>query len=256
MKYLEFFSIEMEHAAYEDVPLPVVMDADKDTHAWIKKNGLVVKGKQNGVKVMAPSDLELEAKTGKQLTFFIFPNTATFGLCTDMGALSRQEMFNFSNSTKKRNGFYPLACTVTELAKDRYRGFKPVATLTLMVDQLKIKNAPIHYRASFPPIKGKWKYYFVVHSYEQKLSIEDRKGKVSFKRKNLRKNPSDELAPVLTQAYPEDLVFCFESKTDMLTSVKGRKDLQLKMQDQVLIQHLPNPDLNARGIRIMDLRGQ
>lgn len=61
---------------------------------------------------------------------------------------------------------------------------------------------------------------------------------------------------MLLEAYPEDQVICFESKTRLLTSIKGRKDLQLKLQDQVLIQHLPNPALDAKGIRVMDLRAQ
>lgn len=255
MKYQEFFSIELEHASYDDFPLPLVIDAVKETHAWIKKNGLVVKNKQNGIKLMAPANLELNPKAGEQLTFLIFPNTSDFSLCTDMDHVSRREMLEFTNKPKKRETYYPLACSVAELTSDRYRGYKPVAIITLMVNQLKLKNAPIPYKASFTAQKYKWKYYFVVQSDTQDLVLEDRQTEVVFTKKDLSKSPSDELAPVLNQAYPEDKVFCFESKTSMLTRVKGRKNLQLKLQDQVLIQHLPNPDLNARGIRVMDLRG-
>lgn len=191
MKYVEFFSIDMEHAAYEDVQLPLVMDANEQTHVWIKNNGLIVKGKQNGIKVMAPSDLELNSQADKQLTFLIFPQTSDFGWCTDMSRLSGKEMFAFTNQSKKRDTFYPLTCSVTALIKDRYRGFKPVAIITLMTDKLKLKNSPIHYKAGFKPQKCKWKYYFVVQSDAKELLLEDRLAQVVFNKKNLSKNPSD-----------------------------------------------------------------
>ncbi len=255
MKYLEFFSIEMEHPSFTDSHLPLIMDANDETHAWIKNNGLIVKGKQNGIKVMAPSDLDLNMSKGKALTFLIFPDTEIFGLCTDMSTLSKQEMFTFTNTQRKRGAVSPLARAAAELIGDRYRGFKPAAVVTLIVDKLKMKNAPIHYRARFAPKKCKWKYYFVVHPEVQELTIEDKQAQVVFVKRDLSKDTSDELAPALNRTYPDDMVFCFESKKLMITSVNGRKDLQLKLHDQVLIRHLPNPKLTSRGIHVMDLRG-
>jgi hypothetical protein len=64
--------------------------------------------------------------------------------------------------------------------------------------------------------------------------------------------PTNDIITRLQQLFPTAKQFLFESDQAIPFTEKRRKDIQLKKNGLVVIEHLSNPDHNSNGIKIIN----
>ncbi len=255
MNYTTFLSLSIVHASFTDhAAIPLVLRPDDLTQRWLDNRAFLLRETQNGLKILTEDSFTMENDVGIQLLFYLFPNSGIVDLCTDRKDLSNGEMYLFSNQEANLLST-TLVRSPTRMTNHRHHGYQPIGMIRLEVGPLTLENIPVHYQAPLTPLSSYWKYYFITHGEQTDLSIEDKQGEVTFTKTLLTPNTADQMGSILAKSYPESSICLFTSNQKLQASVSGRKDFNLRHNDQVVLHHLANPDLSHEGIRVMDLRG-
>ena len=260
MKYKEFFRIVIEHQYFlPGEPVELVILPSQSTHSILKGQRFIIKDMINGIRVLAPVDedgnLIPVLQPDSQFTFRIFPTSPTFNLITDIPNLATGEILSFTNSGLSENATQ-LASSVVDGSGTR-NGFPVIADAVIQVSDLLVdnNNAPktSKYRIVFNSRSEKWKYYFVSDSETTDLSIQDLNGQLSFSRVDAETEASDKIASSLRTNFPDAGLFLFESDAPIPSRSQGIKKLQLLRNLDVIMNHLPNPDVEDINFKIIKI---
>lgn len=260
MKFKELFRIVIEHQYFQPgEPIDLTIVPSKDTHRFLTGQRAIIKDIINGVKVLVPVN-----ETGSVLpdlqpddlfTFKIFPTSNIFHLITDLPDLAKEEILSFTNAGLSDDDTQ-LTASVAE-GNGVYKGFPVVAGATIQVSNLLLdsNNAPKtpKYRIVFNPRSEKWKYYFVSDPETADLSIQDLNGQLTFNRVNSETFASDKIASSLQARFPDAGLFLFESDAPIASRSQGIKKIQLLRNLDVIINHLPSPDVEDVNFKIIKI---
>lgn len=255
--YKELFQLEIAHAYYSeggDAGLTIV--ADEATQQFMQGRSFLIKPTRAGLRVLMPVDENLVARTtflpDDVLRFEVYPSSSHFGIVTDTSSLAPGEVLHFSNV-----GFTE---SETELAitsvvgRGTHNGFQLCATVAIHIASVLLAQPqPPRYRATFNTKSEVWKYYFVSEQESTDFKVEDREEKLLFNQVQLGENSSDIVGGALQRNFPQAKVFLFESAASITQSEQAIKNLQLLRDGEVIIQHLPNPDVADAAIKIIKI---
>lgn len=255
MKYHELFEIQIGHQYFstgEFVELVIV--PVPETYQLLKGQHFLIKNKLNGLRVVAETEeYNPVIFLNKKLTFEVFPTSGTFHLCTDVSELAPGEFWTFSNTATKRND--QLTATITSDKSKSLNGYQRVARIEIYpTDEVLDHTTTTLYTVPFHAIAAIWKYYLITNPLPQDLVIEDKGSPaLKFNKKELEDETADAVMSALRESYPAAGLVLFESNLPVPRKSTGRKDIQLVQDDQVIIQHLPNPAAKNQEIEIIKI---
>lgn len=262
MKYKELFRIVIEHPYFQPgEPVELAIVPSKSTLRFLTGQRFIIKDMVNGIKVLVPVNEAGSVLPALQpddlFTFKVFPTSNIFHLITDVPDLEEGEILRFSNAGLSENDTQ-LASSVAEAERNGvYNGFPVVADAAIQVSDLLLDNDNVpktpQYRVVFNPRSEKWKYYFVSDPETTDLSIQDLNGQLTFNRVDAETEASDKIASSLRSNFPNAGLFLFESDAPIASRSQGIKKLQLLRNLDVIINHLPNPDVEDVNFKIIKI---
>lgn len=256
MMYKEFFSIEIEHqyfSSHGGADLTIL--PDRSTLRFLQGLRLIVKATRNGLKVLIPVDENgvptISLPSDEALMFEIFPQSNTFSLFT-VPSLPIGEILAFTN--------LGLAETDSELQSSRaldsssLNGFPMVAKVEIKLTSVLLTRIEVlPYKVVFAARSAKWKYYLVADQDTTDLKVEDRGGNHVFTKQEIDGQSTDEIGMSLRTNFPEANLFLFESNIPIPCQDQALKNLELLRDGEVLIKHLPNPEMAEQAVRIINI---
>ncbi|UII31377.1 hypothetical protein LVD17_24085 [Fulvivirga ulvae] len=258
MRYSEFFKIEINHQYFEaDEMVEMVMTPDASTLRLLRGQRFLVKPMINGIRILMELDDQgtprHNLQLGDVLTFEVYPTSNTFHAFTEAPDFGTGEILKFTNLGLSKNET-TLAVSVAEGAGS-YKGFPIAAKVEITIDKALIAaNAAQKYAMAFSAKSARWKYYFVSDESTSNLTIEDRSQQLRFKSVDLQNDTVDKIIMALRSNFPHEKLFLFESETPIAFRRRALKNLQLTRNEDVIISHLPNPDLKDRDFKIIQIK--
>lgn len=257
MMYKEFFRIEIDHQYFLSggvADLTIV--PNEHTLRFLKGQHFICAGTTNGVKVLIPINENGSTKpifcADDVLIFNIFPTTSTFGLFTDLSDLSKGEIFRFTNE-KLPEATSELVSSIS-VDNGSLNGFRITAKVEIHpTDALLSGTNLVPYKVIFKARLVPWKYYLVSDKETTDLAVKDLGNQFVFNHVNINDDTSDQIGMSLRLNYPEANLLLFESDTPLVCSNQVLKNLQLLRDNEVIIKHLPNPDIGDEAIKIIKI---
>lgn len=258
MRYQEFFRIEIDHQYFmpgEWVELVIV--PDQSTHRLLKGQRFIIKEMLNGIRVLVPVNEDDSVVPGLQtddlFTFKIFPTSNTFHSFTEVPDLAEGEILSFTNSG--------LSEEDTQLASSAangsgvLHGYPVVANVTIQVSDVLLdgSNVPTdpEYKIVFNSKAEKWRYYFVSDPETTDFSIQDINAELIFNSVDIQNITGDKIVSSLRSNFPDANLFLFESEAPVAFRSQAINKLQLIRNEDVIINHLPNPDIKDINFKII-----
>ncbi|WP_281987740.1 hypothetical protein [Aquimarina aggregata] len=257
MKYNEFFQITIDHQYFSDAQMDLVLIPEEQTLQFLRKQHFVVKHTSKGLKVLIPLDEKENRlpviKEDDTLSFNVFPTTSGFDEITDTSMIDNDSILFFTNKGLKNDSKELVVSGTT--ANMRKNGFPVIAKIKIELSRVNfdLDKEPTLYQVIFKPKTVKWKYYILSGIATTKLEIKDRDAQLTFgKLENLNDIP-DKIATALSLNFPNKQLFVFESSKAIHYSDTARKNIQLFQNENMIIKHLPNPDISDNGIQIIKI---
>ncbi len=257
MRYLLFFELEIGHQYINDNDREWIIVPNEPTLAVLNGPHFFVKPTAKGLavfkRVADGSSPNSSSADNEIFGFTIFPISDRFCEFTDE-QLSEGHIRLFTNKNLKKGNFDLMRSEASNSAK--FKGFSAVARVEIIAKDVKPgtgDKVPV-YQAIFQTKAVKWKYYFVMKTSTTNLKVEDRNQKISFEKTAEQEDSSDKIATSLKIRYPKTQIAIFESTTAIAGTNTGIKNIQLLLNGNLIIKHLPNPDPAHNGIEIIQLR--
>lgn len=251
MRYIEYFRIGVVHPYYEDGPVDLVLVPQKETLKRLKGQRLLLKKTKKGIKVLIPVNEEGVVipiiAANDSFAFDVFPTADDFKEFTRHPEDERHLLF-FTNEGLEEG---EQALKTSEAAGGGVlNGFPAVAKVAIKAGEIDPDDAPA-YQVVFEPKSAKWRYYFIANPGTDDFVIEDRNNGLSFHEVTIESTTTDRVATSLKLNYPDTRLVVFESGTSITHRIGAIKNIQLIQNGNVLIRHLPNPEVREDGIRIL-----
>lgn len=258
MKYRELFHIEIIHPYFLDIPKDMILVAEIETKKKLKKLGYILKKTANGAKILIPTpqeDNSFLASTGKdKFTFHVFPTSSYIQEITDFSAIDRGNMISFFNDEQQVNS---SGLNTTQVHQNGIcYGFPAIAEVVISMNKIDVNklDQPIKFNAVFKAKSIKWKYYFVSDSQTLNILVESRDTQISFDEVIIDNATTDPVIQSLQLNFPNSQIRAFESRDLVPYSSKPLKNIKLLQNEDVLINHLPNPQEQQQGIQIIKIK--
>lgn len=256
MNYRQLFSIELQHPGFTPGEArALTLQPDGATRRILQGPFYLLKPTAKGLTVLQALD-----ENGNPLAtpdtvwnFGIYSRDHVFTTITDNSDLSEGEIRSFSNAT--------LAAPSTDLgssgvsAPTAHKHSRMVAQVAIHpITALLNSASPLNYVASFQVKSEKWHYYFVADADTTDLQVINANGGPGFVKKTAGADPADTVGISLQSRFPGANVFLFESETPIAKNQKVIRNLQLHRDGQVLIRHLPNPEIGKEAVQIIKVQ--
>lgn len=251
MKYRPLFHIVIRHSYYEDCRCPdFSILPDPGSAGTLKGHRLVVVPFMSGMSVLAPIENGLpliEVSKDTVFKFWLLLQNKRFFYYTDIVNDDTGRVYE----NKGRGLELKLNADSTEKASPHVFG-------TVRLTNISYKeNAPT-FTISFSAREIKWKYVLLTDETDPDLfSIEQtglQETRLEFNSPvKTNSGTGDALLKLLEQDYPEANKWILESKSEIPFLQRGRTNLQLKKDNQVLVDHLPNPRPEEGGIKVIKI---
>lgn len=266
MKYKRLFRLELKHSyhasgACTDFALVPVAN----TAATLRRQRMRMRTSPAGLEVI----VELKADDAPVapianttvLQFGLQLQNRAFVQYTDVPAISALTAQQQLDGDKKWRLFtndglasdaYEL--TATELVTSRtqipdYQ--RSWAVVNIVLNSQVTDQAPT-YTVSFSPPTAVWRYYVLTEPTAANYQVVDGGAELSFSKTDLLAEAQpDELSQRLLDQYPDAAAWLFEADTPLPYTQLGRKNLNLQKDGATVIEHLPVPTSNSRGIQVI-----
>ena len=258
MRYREFFRIAIEHQYFlPGEPVELAIMPDQTTQSLLKGRRFIIKNMINGIRVLVPVNEDGSVipilQPDDLFTFNIFPTSNTFHAFTEVPNLAEGEILNFTNAGLSENDTH-LTSSVAN-GSGTWQGFQMVAKADIQVSNLLLDGNSVPktpgYNIVFSAKAVKWTYYFVSDPETTDLAIQDLNGQFVFNSLDVQNNTSDKILTSLVSNFPDANLFMFESDAPIAFRSQAIKRLQLLRNADVIINHLPNPDIKDINFKII-----
>lgn len=253
MKYKVFFEVKLEHAYSPTILEYLIMQPRNSSAKLMRGTGLLVKETGGGFKVLIPVNEEGNDipvfNADENLSFSLYSTSSDFLEFTDFSATNDGDVALFTNQGLSNNSLDLLVSGTGPNA--RMNGFPEVGQLQIILNEIDAgtdQEAPV-YSVRFDAKSIIWKYYFITKDETASLSVKHKN--IAFKK--LSGEAVDSVFKRLTTNFsPSGLqIQAFESEEPLACQSSPRKDIQLKNENVTVINHLPNPEVGDRGIKII-----
>lgn len=251
MKYVPLFHISLRHAYYEDNCCPdIVIKADASGMRTLNKHRLSVISNIDGITVLAPFENGVPVTEVSKEEVFSF-----------VMILQNKRFFHYTDMTKAgRAGVYENKGRGLELKlnTDLPGNLSAGVFGTIRLSNISSKETGREFYVQFSPRAVTWKYVLITDEVDAgAFSIEHaglQDTKLEFKPAvKMKTGNTDVLLKLLEQDYPEANKLLLESRSEIPFLRTGRKNIQLKKDNLVLVDHLPNPRPEEGGIKVIKL---
>ena len=268
MKYQEVSNIGIYNSYYQE-------GYCTDFELWpteacqklLKGHRMVAKPRSNGVAIIAPQQNNaffIEVAQGTVFSFYLKLADAEFYNFTDLAFLNAGTKALYSNqaiasggSTEHELPFAALSDAEAATLRPGLFGRVDVASTAALPFS---PDATYSYTINFQAKAMVWKYYIVSNlvNGQNNFTVTDespqRAGQpISFTDvvQLDKKAPADDTAKQLNKLYPGATHLRIDSAQPLAYSEAGRKDIKLRRGEQVLVEHLPNPEAANNAIKIL-----
>jgi hypothetical protein len=256
MKYLQLFSLEIQHDYYTDRRCPdFQIDMTPDTRRLLANYRCVVKPFPNGIRVL----IQASEQTPDQNTPFIpMPVDVSFGFQLRLQNPALLLFTDLHAMTQLAAPWYVGKGTGGVLGLVSHPPDAPLAQGVFADVGITIGNAMAGLTASsnafvlqFSAKKCRWKYYLITSkTLDASIApaIEDKDKAVMFDATGLTDltaspDPADQIGCQLAMQYPGLQLFRLISTTLIPCQEAVRKTLQLQINGEKVINALPNPSI-------------
>lgn len=239
MKYRPFFNLEIVHDYYIDHRCPdFQIEPTSNTKKLLRDCQCVLKFFLNGVTVLTHVTDDVPAKpfipppAGAAFCFRWRLKNPDFCLFTDSSGFA-QRYANKPTTQIPMHQLEPvpdssnLGLQRDALAEIKYNSATDVG-----------EDVPT-FQVRFKPLEAKWKYYIVTEKADA-LTVEDSDNVIRFVASEAT---PDKIASELARQYPKMHILRFVSENPVPCHQAARTGIQLKKDNETLIQALPNPPL-------------
>lgn len=245
MKYHPLFHISLNHTYYPDLGCSdFLLTPDAKGEKIIRENRLLLNYFTNGLSVLTATDKLI---TDIVFSFQLRLRNSNFHHFTELPAIDTPLVY--VNSSKG----YNLQANTENSAPQLPTG---AFGLIILNNVASYKEAPT-FSLSFESKKVYWKYIVVTDEDVDALRIEqagtmDKDLKIEFKSSSLSiGNVDNSLLTLLDQDYPHAKTAIIQSTKPVAFFKGGRRNIQLKKDNLVLVEHLPNPRPEEGGIKVI-----
>lgn len=237
MSFVPLFGLDLKHSYYADsrcadfsiAPAP-------NTDTLLRNHRCVLKSRADGIRVLITTDernkplIPIPKKTA--FTFQLQLQNLDFPLFTDLN--------NFATKSVSKTITYPVKAAI---------GTTIFATVDIAISALNVIKEPVIHEVNFAAKEVRWIYYFVTDLSAENavFRLIDTDSELDLfpdsQRTELNQNPdpSDFVAKMLGNQYPDRRRFRFVSGQSISCQQIPRKNLQLRLGDSKIFEHLPNP---------------
>ncbi|WP_130734440.1 hypothetical protein [Flavobacterium sp. J27] len=256
MRYSVCFQIEIVHPYFSDNVSDLIILPDAETALLLSSRRFIIKKTANGImilKVVNESVLTDAVLKDSVFVFTIFPTSHTVREFTDTSMVEMGNMLLFSNEELSKGD---LELTKLETRqKGYYQNFPALARVEIKGEEIisQLNGSPLMYKVIFQSKAIKWKYYFVSQSEATDLTITSREEQLKFIQLEIKEDFSDKIVQSLRLNFKETQIIVFESNHNIPYSKTPIKNINLKQNGLILINHLPNPAVQDNGIQIIQI---
>ena len=270
MEYLRLFRLELRHPYYQN---GLCSDFDvlptASTETALKRQRMRVKNFGYGIEITAQasnattqfiplgSNLELQFTLHLRNADFVLNSTVA-----DLPALTADDVQNQRQYYRQYSNENLLAAATglesIDLLASREQSIelgRAWGVLTIQVnDVLKATlGTPPTYTVDFSGRTATWKYYLLTDPTSANFQVQDDGTEpISFSKIDVGAEAlPDNLTQRLLDTYPDADMWRFESTAPVTYTQLGRKDVNLRKDGALVIEHLPVPTANDRGIQII-----
>lgn len=256
MRYHVFFQIELVHPYFSGNVTDLIILPDAQTALLLSSQRFIIKKTTNGIMVLKVVDdevLSLPMLEEAVFVFSVFPTSDAVREFTDTSMVETGKMLLFSN---KELSTGDLELTKSEtLQKGKYQNFPAIARVEIKGGEITSQpnGSSLLYKAHFQSKAIKWRYYFVSNSKTTDLAIATRDQQLKFNPLEIKEDSSDQIVQSLLLHFQDTQIVVFESSIDIPYSKTPIKNINLIQNGSVLINHLPNPEVQDYGIQIIKI---
>ncbi|MEM8939140.1 MAG: hypothetical protein AAGC64_07325 [Bacteroidota bacterium] len=258
MRYREFFRIVISHQYFSDGLEDLVLVPQEQTSKALSKQHFLAKESENGINVLIPVNEEDKIlpviNPDDVFAFNAFPTSEIFKEFTDVSAISNGKILFFTNEGLGAEN-QELVSSETA-AGGTLCGFPAIAKIEIKVSEIDLspRSPAPAYQVVFKSKSVKWRYYFVSNAGTTDLVVEDRNKHLTFNKLKISDYTSDQVAASLRANFQDAQLVIFESGTPIAYSDRAIKNIQLLINRNVAIKHLPNPEVLDQGIQIIQIK--
>ncbi|MEN9866776.1 MAG: hypothetical protein RL748_2366 [Pseudomonadota bacterium] len=250
MSYLPLFSLVLQHDYYTDRCCnDFTIEATPETQKLLANFRCVLKPMSNGLRVLIQATSQgtpfIAMPEITRFNFQLRLRNPDFSLFTDLSAMAAIASPLFTHSGASR--------TLSPLANDNPaklpQGVFASVRLNIAQPVAPLNDASNAFVLPFAAKKCRWKYYVVTSQAAtagNPPAIVDKDNAIMFDAANLTDlkktpDPSDRIAGLLAQQYPESQLFRLLSGSLIPCQQAVRKTIQLMMNGEKVISALPSP---------------
>ncbi|NHN24065.1 hypothetical protein FIA58_000110 [Flavobacterium jejuense] len=257
MRYRVFFQIEIVHPYFSTAAADLIILPDAQTTLFLSKQRFLIRRTINGIKILRAINENDEKLTAIEVenvfVFNIFPTSENVREFTDTSMVETGKMLLFSNEGLSKGNVELMKSKTFQEGK--YQNFPAIARVEIKGGEIisQSNGSPHLYKALFQSRAIKWKYYFVSNSKTTDLAIATRDQQLKFTQLEIKEDFSDKIVQSLTLNFQDTKIIVFESNIDIPYSKTPIKNINLKQNGLILINHLPNPEVQDNGIQIIKI---
>ncbi len=252
MKFTLLFDLNLKHSYYADGKcLDFSISPTPSTATMLRNHRCVPKSRPDGITILITVDEQgkpfIPIPQETAFTFQLHLQNSDFPLFTDLTQFTTQDTF--------KKIIYPVKASL---------GNDVFATVNIYNFFQKISEEPAIREISFVTKQSRWTYYFITDLSDGgavfRIIDTDASNSDLFPDSNqidLNQNPdaSDSVATILSKQYPAMKRLRFVSGGLIPCRQVPRKNLQLRLGDSKIFEHLPNPSYRNCSRMNVDVNG-
>jgi hypothetical protein len=253
MVFSKKISISIQHDYFDKDHAPgISISPTPQCERLLKNFRLLVK---NGVEfIIFSAGEENEASSqikpapDQPFDFFILATDNQFSTYTRLIPKKDDDIYLFSNQKDKPD----LKLTVVSKSQFNIQGSPQIFGLMRLTF-----NSPssASFTLKFEAPIVKWKYYVLTNTTIPNPVIDGSIPGVAFIKQNSDSQKNDSIAGTLAAGFPAAIISVFESDKAIPLNRTGKKNIRLKnsLNNMIIMNHLPNPNAQENGIKIINL---
>jgi len=252
MKFLPLFDLKLKHSYYADGKcLDFLIAPTPSTDTMLRNHRCVLKSRPDGISVLTAVDEQLKLfiplPQEATFTFQLQLQNSDFPLFTDLTQFATKDTF--------KKIIYPVKASL---------GSDVFATVDIYNSFQQVSEEPAISEISFAARQSRWTYYFITDLSDEgvvfRIIDTDASDPELFPdshRTELNRNPDplDPVAKMLTEQYPDMRCLRFVSGGLIPCRQVPRKNLQFRLGDSKIFEHLPNPSYRNYSRMNVDVNG-
>ena len=241
MKYYQLLSLEIIHTYYTDLKCPdFQITSTPATRKLLNNYRGTLKTFPGGIRVLLSISEDgnpfIPLSDDLTLTFYLQLQNPDFVLFTDIADFSSLESPLFTNNSVQAE----LNLSNQPVKSQRNPNVFADIEINFSAPQMRDLAVEKNFQIKFEAKSARWKYYVITDKNNATPAVEDGEKVITFDAEDSI-NPTDEIAIMLQEKYPDKGYYRFISSSLVPCQQSARKAIQLKLDGEKVVNALPNP---------------